>query len=48
MSLESRMVLPNMMAEFGAKNAWIAPDKKTVAYLEQRLKSRDWGQGRNL
>lgn len=37
MSLESRMVLPNMMAEFGAKNAWIAPDAKTVAYLERRL-----------
>ncbi len=23
MSLESRMVIPNMMAEFGAKNAWL-------------------------
>jgi 3-isopropylmalate/(R)-2-methylmalate dehydratase large subunit len=40
MSLESRMVLPNMMAEFGAKNAWVAPDKKTASYLEQRLKKR--------
>ncbi len=37
MSLESRMVLPNMMAEFGAKNAWVAPDAKTVAYLQRRL-----------
>lgn len=37
MSLESRMVLPNMMAEFGAKNAWIAPDAKTTAYLAERL-----------
>ncbi len=37
MSLESRMVLPNMMAEFGAKNAWIGADEKTVAYLERRL-----------
>lgn len=49
MSLESRMVLPNMMAEFGAKNAWIAPDAKTVAYLEQRLKRSleigDWRLG---
>jgi len=37
MSLESRMVLPNMMAEFGAKNAWIAADEKTVAYLAKGL-----------
>jgi 3-isopropylmalate/(R)-2-methylmalate dehydratase large subunit len=36
MSLESRMVLPNMMAEFGAKNAYIAPDEQVVAYLAQR------------
>jgi len=40
MSLESRMVLPNMMAEFGAKNAWIAPDTKTTAYLAERLKRK--------
>ena len=40
MSLESRMVLPNMMAEFGAKNAWVAPDEKTVAYLKKGLKRR--------
>ena len=40
MSLESRMVLPNMMAEFGAKTAWVAPDAKTVAYLTQRLGRR--------
>ncbi len=47
MSLESRMVLPNMMAEFGAKNAWVAPDEKTVAYLRQGLKKRmgDYGIG---
>uniref|UniRef100_A0A7C1FSS6 3-isopropylmalate dehydratase large subunit n=1 Tax=Caldilinea aerophila TaxID=133453 RepID=A0A7C1FSS6_9CHLR len=40
MSLESRMVLPNMMAEFGAKNAWIAPDAKTTTYLAERLKRK--------
>jgi 3-isopropylmalate/(R)-2-methylmalate dehydratase large subunit len=40
MSLESRMVLPNMMAEFGAKNAWVAPDEKTMAYLGERLQRR--------
>jgi len=47
MSLESRMVLPNMMAEFGAKNAWVAPDEKTVAYLREGLKKRlgDWEIG---
>jgi 3-isopropylmalate/(R)-2-methylmalate dehydratase large subunit len=33
MSLESRMVLPNMMAEFGAKNAWIAPDAAVFNWL---------------
>ena len=37
LSLESRMVLPNMMAEFGAKNAWVAPDAQTATYLQQRL-----------
>lgn len=47
MSLESRMVLPNMMAEFGAKNAWLAPDEKTVAYLERGLRRRlEIGDGR--
>ena len=40
LSLESRMVLPNMMAEFGAKNAWIAPDEKTFDYLAERLARR--------
>ena len=40
MSLESRMVLPNMMAEFGAKNAWVAPDETTVAYLREGLEKR--------
>ncbi|MCL4862102.1 MAG: 3-isopropylmalate dehydratase large subunit [Caldilineaceae bacterium] len=42
MSLESRMVLPNMMAEFGAKNAYIAPDEKAIAYLAERRANRDW------
>ena len=41
MSLESRMVLPNMMAEFGAKNAYIAPDEKVVEYLAARM-ARRW------
>jgi 3-isopropylmalate/(R)-2-methylmalate dehydratase large subunit len=33
LSLESRMVIPNMMAEFGAKNAYLPPDEKVFAYL---------------
>jgi 3-isopropylmalate/(R)-2-methylmalate dehydratase large subunit len=36
MSLESRMVLPNMMAEFGAKNSFIAPDEQVIGYLAER------------
>jgi 3-isopropylmalate/(R)-2-methylmalate dehydratase large subunit len=36
------MVLPNMMAEFGAKTAYIAPDAQTIAYLAERLAKRDW------
>ncbi|MBZ0294918.1 MAG: 3-isopropylmalate dehydratase large subunit [Anaerolineae bacterium] len=45
LSPESRMVLPNMMAEMGAKNAYIAPDDVTWQWLEQQLqRSRpdDW------
>jgi 3-isopropylmalate/(R)-2-methylmalate dehydratase large subunit len=40
LSLESRMVLPNMMAEFGAKSAYIAPDQAVFDYLAPRLQSR--------
>jgi 3-isopropylmalate/(R)-2-methylmalate dehydratase large subunit len=32
LSMESRFVLPNMMAEMGVKNAWIAPDDVTLKY----------------
>lgn len=42
LSLESRMVLPNMMAEFGAKNAYIPPDKPVFAYLAERMVLREW------
>jgi 3-isopropylmalate/(R)-2-methylmalate dehydratase large subunit len=41
MSLESRMVIPNMMAEFGAKNAYLPPDEKVFEYLGKRLETRD-------
>jgi 3-isopropylmalate/(R)-2-methylmalate dehydratase large subunit len=36
MSLSSRMVIPNMMAEFGAKNAYVSPDNITFTYLAER------------
>lgn len=40
LSLESRMVIPNMMAEFGAKNAWLPPDDAVFDYLAGRLERR--------
>jgi 3-isopropylmalate/(R)-2-methylmalate dehydratase large subunit len=40
MSLESRMVIPNMMAECGAKNAFVTPDEAVFDYLAQRLRRR--------
>jgi 3-isopropylmalate/(R)-2-methylmalate dehydratase large subunit len=46
LSLESRMVLPNMMAEFGAKSASLAPDGATFDYLAPRLAARLQRQGR--
>jgi 3-isopropylmalate/(R)-2-methylmalate dehydratase large subunit len=36
MSMASRFVLPNMMAEMGAKNAWVQPDAVTFDWLEQQ------------
>jgi homoaconitate hydratase family protein len=45
LSLESRMVIPNMMAEFGAKNAYLPPDDAVFAYLAERLEMRDWRLG---
>jgi 3-isopropylmalate/(R)-2-methylmalate dehydratase large subunit len=38
LSLSSRAVLPNMMAEMGAKNSYIPPDKIVFDYLEGRAK----------
>ncbi len=48
MSVESRMVLPNMMAEFGAKNAYVAPDEKVMEFVAAGLAKRlgDWEIGR--
>lgn len=36
MSLESRMVISNMMAEFGAKNAYLVPDENIFRWLAGR------------
>lgn len=41
LSLESRMVLPNQMAEFGVKTAYIAPDEKVFHYLAERKAKRE-------
>jgi 3-isopropylmalate/(R)-2-methylmalate dehydratase large subunit len=38
LSLTQRAVLPNMMAEMGAKNSFVPPDKKTLDYLRKRAK----------
>ncbi len=36
LSLEARMVIPNMMAEFGAKNAYLPPDEAVFEWLVRR------------
>lgn len=38
LSLSSRAVLPNMMAEMGAKNSYVAPDQVVFDYLKGRAK----------
>ena len=40
LSLESRMVIPNMMAEAGAKNAYLEPDDAVFDWLAERLAVR--------
>ncbi len=41
MSIASRMVIPNMMAEFGVKNAYLVPDEAVFNYLAER-RVRRW------
>ncbi|MCY3902025.1 MAG: 3-isopropylmalate dehydratase large subunit [Caldilineaceae bacterium] len=41
LSIDARMALANMMAEFGAKSSFIAPDGRTLAYLEASLKRKE-------
>ncbi|MCE7983800.1 MAG: homoaconitate hydratase family protein [Caldilinea sp. CFX5] len=45
LSLESRMVLPNQMAEFGVKTAYIPPDEKVFTYLAERKARRALASG---
>ncbi|MBN1439498.1 MAG: 3-isopropylmalate dehydratase large subunit [Anaerolineales bacterium] len=40
LSIDSRMVIPNMMAEFGVKNACLAPDEAVFEYLASRGSGR--------
>jgi 3-isopropylmalate/(R)-2-methylmalate dehydratase large subunit len=40
LSLESRMVIPNLMAESGAKNAYMEPDGAAFDWLARRLARR--------
>ena len=46
LSLESRMVIPNMMAEAGAKNAYLEPDDAVFDWLAERLAARPSGVNR--
>jgi homoaconitate hydratase family protein len=39
LSMESRFVLSNMMAEMGVKNAWVQPDDVTLDWLSARTPS---------
>lgn len=41
MTLSSRMVIPNMMAEFGVKNAWLSPDDAVFKFLAERKARRE-------
>jgi 3-isopropylmalate/(R)-2-methylmalate dehydratase large subunit len=38
--MASRFVLPNMMAEMGAKNAWVQVDEVTLEWLEKTAEER--------
>ncbi len=45
MSMESRFVLTNMMAEMGAKNAWVVQDEVTFDWLEAQVRRKAEAQG---
>lgn len=37
LTMESRFVIPNMMAEMGVKNAWLPPDDTVLRWLDGRV-----------
>lgn len=39
LDMEARMVIPNLMAEMGAKNGYIPPDEVTLNWLEGRARA---------
>lgn len=41
MSLDSRFVLSNMMAEMGAKNAWVVQDETTFDWLDEQWRRKN-------
>ncbi|MCX7853079.1 MAG: aconitase/3-isopropylmalate dehydratase large subunit family protein [Caldilineales bacterium] len=43
LSLESRMVLPNLMAEAGVKSAYMPPDEAVFSWLAERVVARCGG-----
>ena len=45
LSVESRMVLPNLMAESGAKNAYLEPDTTVFNWLAEQLDQRGRAEG---
>jgi len=45
LTLDSRMVLPNMMAEFGVKTAYMAPNQAVIRYLAERKAARQSQEG---
>ncbi len=47
LSIESRMVLPNLLAESGAKSAYLEPDEAVFAWLAERLAVRRNGFSRS-
>jgi 3-isopropylmalate/(R)-2-methylmalate dehydratase large subunit len=38
LSLDARATIPNMMAEFGAKNAYLPPDRAVLDYVDARAR----------
>ncbi len=44
LSIESRMVISNTMAEFGVKNAYLPPDESVFVWLAARRMSRGAGE----